>query len=315
MPKVSVIVPNYNHAPYLDERIDSIIGQTCADFELIILDDCSTDNSREVIGKYANHPKVSQVIFNQANSGSVFKQWQKGIGLAQGEYIWIAESDDWCEANLLQVLVDAIDANPRCVMAYVQSYAVADDGRIEKISSDNKLAQYVNGREYIRKYLTQQGCPIWNAGMLLFKKSAYLTADDEFTTFRMCGDWMLYTEMAKQGDVFISGRTLNYFRQHGDNTSVSTYNAGKNYQEELRILRRIRDDGFITIQEYKAHLLFKYVRYMVYRHKFSAEVKFHTEAQFYENSGMKNFLELNGTLTLLRIKAKRRLNLVLDKLE
>jgi len=49
MPKVSVIVPNYNHAPYLKQRIDSILAQSYQDFELILLDDCSTDNSREML--------------------------------------------------------------------------------------------------------------------------------------------------------------------------------------------------------------------------------------------------------------------------
>ena len=53
-----VIIPNYNHALYLQERLDSVFNQTYQDFEVIILDDCSTDNSREIIEKYANNPKV-----------------------------------------------------------------------------------------------------------------------------------------------------------------------------------------------------------------------------------------------------------------
>ena len=59
MPKVSVIVPNYNHAPYLKQRIESILNQTFQDFELILLDDYSSDNSREVISDYSSHSKVT----------------------------------------------------------------------------------------------------------------------------------------------------------------------------------------------------------------------------------------------------------------
>jgi glycosyltransferase involved in cell wall biosynthesis len=93
-PLVSVIIPNYNHAAYLNERIDSVLNQTFRDFEVILLDDCSTDNSREIIESYRGHEKISQIEYNEVNSGSTFIQWKKGLDLAQGDWIWIAESDD-----------------------------------------------------------------------------------------------------------------------------------------------------------------------------------------------------------------------------
>src|SRR5688572_1870647 len=105
MSLVTVIIPNYNHASYLRQRIESVLNQTYKNIELIILDDCSTDNSREIIEKYRGHPKVSHIVYNEKNSGSTFKQWKKGIELAKGEWIWIAESDDWCEHTLLENLV------------------------------------------------------------------------------------------------------------------------------------------------------------------------------------------------------------------
>ena len=101
-PKVSVIVPNYNYARYLKARIDSILNQTFQDFELILLDDCSTDNSAEVLEGYRTHPLVAHLVVNTQNTGSPFAQWFRGIGLAQGEYIWIAESDDLAEPTFLE---------------------------------------------------------------------------------------------------------------------------------------------------------------------------------------------------------------------
>ena len=71
-PKVSVIIPSYNHAAYLSQRIESILYQTYTDFELIILDDCSPDNSREIISRYAAAHANVQAIFNEVNSGSTF---------------------------------------------------------------------------------------------------------------------------------------------------------------------------------------------------------------------------------------------------
>ena len=78
-PLVSVIVPNYNHAPYLRERIDSILNQTFQDFELILLDDCSPDNSREIINSYKDNPHVSHIVLNEENSGNTFVQWDLGV--------------------------------------------------------------------------------------------------------------------------------------------------------------------------------------------------------------------------------------------
>ena len=94
MPTLSAIVPNYNHGPYLKLRIDSILNQTYEDIEVIILDDNSQDNSVEIIESYRTHPKVSHILLNDRNSGSTFIQWEKGINLATGKWIWIAESDD-----------------------------------------------------------------------------------------------------------------------------------------------------------------------------------------------------------------------------
>src|SRR5437879_548872 len=76
MPTVSVIVPNYNHARYLRRRIDSILAQTYRDFELILLDDGSTDESRSILSEYGNDPRV-KIELNERNSGNTFKQWNK----------------------------------------------------------------------------------------------------------------------------------------------------------------------------------------------------------------------------------------------
>ena len=91
-PFFSVIIPNYNHAPYLHERIDSVLNQTFKDFEVILLDDKSQDDSCEILRSYENNPHVTHVVLNNQNSGSTFKQWHKGFDLARGEYIWIAEN-------------------------------------------------------------------------------------------------------------------------------------------------------------------------------------------------------------------------------
>lgn len=103
--KISIIVPSYNHASYLEKRLESIFNQTYQNFEVILLDDASTDRSEEILNKYKVNSKVSHLIVNKENSGSPFKQWEKGVELAKGDYIWIAESDDFCEKQFLEILL------------------------------------------------------------------------------------------------------------------------------------------------------------------------------------------------------------------
>src|SRR6516162_5433847 len=117
MTRVSVIVPNYNHAKYLRRRVDSILAQTYQDFELILLDDCSTDESREILASYANNPRV-RTEFNVRNSGSTFKQWNKGVRATHGKYVWIAESDDYADERLLETLVARLEAEPNVALCY-----------------------------------------------------------------------------------------------------------------------------------------------------------------------------------------------------
>ena len=118
MPLVTVIIPNYNHAKYLRQRIDTVLNQTYTSFEVIILDDCSTDNSKDIILSYKDNPHISNIVLNSENSGSTFKQWNKGFELAKGDYIWIAESDDYCDLNLLELLITQIQKYSQSSIVY-----------------------------------------------------------------------------------------------------------------------------------------------------------------------------------------------------
>ena len=105
-PLISIIVPCYNHAQYLRQRLDSIYQQTYQNFEVILLDDASTDNSLEILSEYAKKYSMKTRIFtNDINTGSPFPQWKKGFDLAKGELYWIAESDDYCELNFLEEML------------------------------------------------------------------------------------------------------------------------------------------------------------------------------------------------------------------
>ena len=240
MPKVSVIVPNYNHAPYLKRRIDSILNQTYQDFELILLDDCSTDNSAEVLNGYANNPKVSHIVINETNSGSTFKQWDKGFALAKGEYIWVAESDDWCETTLLENLVPALEENSNIVLAYVQSVMVSDAGNIMYKTEAVKYAQILSGRDFVVNDMF--GDPVLiNCGMVVFRKSALEKVDNVYKTTPGVGDWLFWINIALQGDVYICGKYLNYFFRHEGTVTSKSVVTGNDFKQACNVFKYVEE--------------------------------------------------------------------------
>jgi len=275
---VSVVIPNYNHAPYLSQRIESVLAQTCQDFEIILLDDCSTDDSRTVLERFRGHSKVAHVVFNEANSGSTFKQWERGIALAQGDYIWIAESDDWCEPTLLETLLDGIRSDPGCVLSYCQTYFIGDAGRINWQSRHDSLSELVDGQAFIRDYLTSVS--IYNASMALWKSDRFPLIDKAFTQYRFCGDWMFWIALARLGKVHISGRLLNYFRQHDNNVSGRVYRSGLSFVEELQVINWMFDEKLVGDREYRAMFKKKYREFWPVRHHLDPALRIQIDELF-----------------------------------
>ena len=233
-PLVSVIVPNYNHARFLEQRLDSVFNQTYQNFEVIILDDKSTDNSLEVIDRYKDNPHLSQIVANKTNSGSAFSQWDKGISLAKGEIIWIAESDDYCELNLLEELVKAYTHRNNTVVAY--STVIGVDENSKPFGADAfGRNQYMSGKQYIKRYLTIANF-VKNMSCAIFSKKAALKISPNYKTYKGAGDYLFWVEIAMQGNVAIVNKRLSYFRRHGTNVTEKRNADGTNYIEEKRIL-------------------------------------------------------------------------------
>jgi glycosyltransferase involved in cell wall biosynthesis len=213
IPKVSICVPSYNHAAFLKQRIASVLNQTFQDFGIIILDDCSTDNSKEIIEQYRSHPKVNQIVYNEKNSGSTFKQWEKGLGLAIGELIWIAESDDWADPSFLEKAVNIFEDNPTVGVVHCGSNWVNEDDKILFADSLFNPNGYMNGRDWIRRNLTN-GNDLYNASSIVFRKSIVSVPLDKFIlSFKYCGDWIFWIKLLEKSDYFYLNENLNYFRK------------------------------------------------------------------------------------------------------
>lgn len=110
-PKVSIVLPVHNAAPYLAQCIDSLLGQTLSDFELVIINDGSTDDSAEVIATYQRQDPRIRFINHQQNRGLV-AVLNSATALCQGKYIARMDADDWCEPERLALQCDVLDSQP-----------------------------------------------------------------------------------------------------------------------------------------------------------------------------------------------------------
>jgi glycosyltransferase involved in cell wall biosynthesis len=246
VPKVSVIIPNYNHSRFLEKRIQSVLNQTYQDFEVIYLDDASTDNSHEVFAKFAGDKRI-RTIYNQANSGSPFKQWNKGMREANGEYVWVAESDDYADQRLLAELVARLDKYPTVGIAYCQSWKVDENDKIlssmleRTVDLDKQRwkQDFVNsGKDECGRYLIFK-CTIPNGSAVLIRRSVYERVGGADENMKYTGDWVLWVKMLLLSDIAFVAKPLNYYRKHKNSLTNNSLNDGKLLVEYCQIISYI----------------------------------------------------------------------------
>jgi len=242
MPKVSIIVPNFNHAEYLQERLESIYGQTYGNTEVILLDDCSSDDSVAILRHYAErYPDRTICRFNEENSGGVFNQWKKGLESATGELVWIAESDDYCSANLLEELVRSFQ-NPAVMLAFARTESVRGTPPMKVWDSEENLKDLgldIWGRPFVKSahalvksgWVAKNIIPNVSGAVFRHPGRMGLLNDAQWLSLRMCGDWVFYLSIVRGGLVAYSPDVTNYYRQHSLNTSVNIQTEDLYYRE------------------------------------------------------------------------------------
>jgi glycosyltransferase involved in cell wall biosynthesis len=268
-PLVSVIIPNYNHAPYLKQRIDSVLQQTFQDFEVIILDDNSTDNSKEIIEQFRDYKQISQIVYNDSNSGNTFKQWKKGLDLAKGEWIWIAESDDVADIEFIKKCVEAIKNDT--VLVFTRSCIIDNNGH----KSNYLGCEYFPNPKYFNscEFLPLNPDPglflrnemynfnhIVNASSVLFKKSAAPNLNTFIPRFKLCGDWMFWIKVIEQGKIAYIDKDLNSFRTHSNTVRNNSENKIFAYFENAEITNYLysKFGGSTLKKKYSDYLIYIY---------------------------------------------------------
>lgn len=224
LPKVSVIVPNYNYEKYIVDRLQSIFLQTVKPYEIIFLDDNSTDDSLEIAKIMLEQSGFDyRVIANTENKGC-YQQWLHGVSLSQGDIVWIAEADDLCKPDFLEKLLPRFD-DCNTSLVYSQSIAIDEKSRemnfsyldyTRELSETRWENDFTNtGESEITDYLVKLNT-IPNASGVLMRKSALNGMDDLLKQFTSTGDWFVYVYALKKGNISFVSEPLNYHRRHGN---------------------------------------------------------------------------------------------------
>ncbi|MBQ6147574.1 glycosyltransferase family 2 protein [Candidatus Saccharibacteria bacterium] len=250
--KVSVILPNYNYEKYLSRRIKSILSQTYPLYELIILDDASSDNSVKKIKSLL--PKIKEkypnlkvkFLVNEKNTGKPIKQWQKGFELATGNYIWIAEADDLSSRRFLEEMMKPF-SDEKVVLSYSESKIINKFGVIlapnfrfsrDKEKTGRYQKSYIkDGKKEIEEIMAIR-CSIPNVSAVVFyntPKIPYQKYLEEASSFSQAGDWYFYSKVLNHGKISYNKKSLNSFRVHHGSRTAESKKLETSYREILKL--------------------------------------------------------------------------------
>jgi len=240
-----VVIPNFNYARFLPERISSIVAQTYLPYEIVFLDDCSSDDSLAVARRLLQGSGLRfRIIANEANQG-VYRQWIRGVREASGDLVWIAEADDVADPGFLERLTAGF-AQRDVVMAFAQSRVLDEQGNTTRpdmrahtdgVDPQRWSKDYVEvgAREVIDALAYRNTIP--NVSACVFSRQPLLDAIEGLDRFRFCGDWYLYCRLLRGGSIAFVAEALNGFRRHGASVTRSRGREPAYLQELVEIKR------------------------------------------------------------------------------
>lgn len=229
-PLVSIVIPTYNQPVFLEEALESVFAQTFRDFEVIVVNDGSTDNTRHVLEQYGDRIR----LVNQENQG-IGRARNRGMDEATGRYIAFLDHDDLWHPSKLQIQVAFMQEHPDCVGNTAPFAYSSTPGRIGfdmSIRSSNGIVQ--------------NALQVYASGQIFLLSSALMidrekVGDLRYATRRQCiEDLPLQLKLLTRGPFGIAGDTIlvNY-RMHGQNATKSALH----YDNGTQLLREMSVNG------------------------------------------------------------------------
>lgn len=235
-PKISICMPIYNNASYLSEAIDSVLSQEFQNFELLIIDDCSTDNSAVIAGKYAKKDQRVRFIRNHKNLGMVHN-WNRCLELAQGEYIRFLFGDDFFSSpDALALMLEAMQKYPDTVLvASARSIVDEQSNIIERITNFSNYFT-AEGRDLICqcvRRINRDHNLIGEPSAVMFRKAVATRGFD--VRYRQLVDLEMWFHIMEQGKFVYLAEPLCSFRHHaGQQTKKNEIEL--NFIDDLKYL-------------------------------------------------------------------------------
>ncbi len=224
MPRVSVVIPSYNHSAYLRQCIDSVLAQTHADWEIVAVDDCSSDDSVAILRSY-DDPRI-RVYVNERNMGT-YPTENVGLDLATGDYIAILNSDDYWEPDKLRQQVEVLGAHPDALFSY--TFAKRFGPGIGEVRDRQEILPTEVVHDVAPFLLTENAI---FASTLVFRRGAVRFEP----SLRYYGDWFALLELSRKGLAAGIREFLVHYREHGANTYL--YRPGC-AMEDIRVHRAV----------------------------------------------------------------------------
>jgi glycosyltransferase involved in cell wall biosynthesis len=224
MPKVSVIIPSFNHHKYIVEAIDSVLGQTFQDYEIIIIDDSSTDGSVKIIQEHLNKindKRIRSIVFEKNRGASVTVN--KGICEAKGGYISILNSDDVFIPDKLEKQVSFLDANKNVGAVFTLAEIIDDNGaRFTDTSHfySTIFDQENRSRHQWLNYFFYK-CNCLCHPSILIRKECYKTVGNYDPRFAQLPDFDMWIRLCLKYEIHIIRENLIKFRIHGGGSNAS----------------------------------------------------------------------------------------------
>lgn len=191
---VSIITPCYNSAEFIASTIDSVIAQTFYDWEMLIIDDCSTDGSGEIINRYAEMDSRIKCLKTECNSG-VAGARNIGVGMALGRYIAYLDSDDIWTPDKLEIDLNTISANKEAALVFSYYQKISEFG--EKIGSVVKSSPLVDYKHLLKSNIIACSSVMYDTDMV--GKFFHEEPRDDYAT------WL---KILKQGNVAVNTKSL-----------------------------------------------------------------------------------------------------------
>ena len=233
-PLVSVLIPSFNYARYLPEAIDSVLDQRLRDFELIVVDDASTDDSASVLQRYADRDERIRIHVNARNAGMV-ETWNDCLLLARGTFVKYLHADDMLAVpTALEQWVAMLDADPSIALAACAREIIDASSRRQRVDGYSRRRIVERGEDAIARCIGDGGNLIGEPSAVMFRRVEGQRGFDD--AYRQLVDLEMWFHLLRRGKLSFTPSCLCRFRRHERQQSNKVRGAGVHQEELVRLM-------------------------------------------------------------------------------